>query len=82
MLSKRRIEPIPTCVEAGLKTELVTCIENLRSTARPPSHHAVNRITRGLIFKRNTVSFLRLGVFKISEITRNVLLKQTKCMRF
>ena len=50
MLSKQRIEPTPTGVEAGIKIEPVTCIENLRSTARPPSRHAVYRITRGLVF--------------------------------
>ena len=34
MLSRRRIEPTPTVVEAGIQVELVTCIETLLFTPR------------------------------------------------
>ena len=34
MLSRRRIEPTPTCVEAGIQVEPVTCIGTLRFTLR------------------------------------------------
>ena len=34
MLSRRRIEPTPTGVEAGIQVELVTCIGTLRFTSR------------------------------------------------
>ena len=34
MLSRRRIEPTPTVVEAGIQVELVTCIETLSFTSR------------------------------------------------
>ena len=34
MLSRRRIEPTPTGLEAGIQVELVTCIWTLRFTSR------------------------------------------------
>ena len=41
MVLKRRIEPTPTSVEVGIKIDLVTCIDTLRSTSRQLRTYAV-----------------------------------------
>ena len=72
MLALMRIEPTPTGVEAGIKIKSVTLKTNLRSTSGPLRSHTVSNITSGLVLSRYTVSFPRLGVFKISEITKKM----------
>ena len=48
-MSKMRIEPTPTGVEAGIKIKAVTWKTNLRSTSRPLRSHTVSNVTSRLV---------------------------------
>ena len=50
MLSRRRIEPTPTGVEAGIQVEQVTCIGTLRFTLRQLGSYTTRWNTRGVVF--------------------------------
>ena len=50
MLSRRRIEPTQTGLEAGIQVELVTCIWTLRFTSRQLGSYTTRWITKGVVF--------------------------------
>ena len=78
MLWKRRIEPTPMGVEAGIQVELVTCIGILRFTLL---HYEMEYKRSGILTVNGFISATQR--FKMSEITKQkAFLKQSKCVRF
>ena len=58
MLSRRRIEPTPTGVEAGIQVELVKCIGTLRFTSRATGqlHYEIEYKRSGILTVNGCIS--------------------------
>ena len=82
MVLKRRIEPTPTSVEVGIKIDLVTCVETLRSTSRQLLTYAVCGLQEDCYSNCKRFHFRNLKFVELVKLQKHAFLKQSKCVCF